>query len=142
MACSELGGLLCADEVGAALGGQVRPPTCLLPAPSSDAARICLWRSANGRGWLTLTTFTGPLALNAVRLARRGGEPVPGLGDEAWMRAGLVCVVRRDQRVLKLVLSGSRTGDPSGALVRLAHLACRRLEQPAMVPPTAPLPPL
>jgi hypothetical protein len=141
MACSELGGLLCADEVGAALGAQVRPPTCLLPSPSSDAARICLWRSASGRGWLTLTAFTGPLAWHAVRLARRGGEPVPGLGDEAWMRAGLVCVVRYDQRVLKLVLSGSRTGDPSAALVRLARLACDRLDQPAAAPPIAPVPP-
>ena len=141
MACSDLGGLLCADEVGAALGAQVRPPTCLLPSPSSDTARICLWRSAAGRGWLTLTAFTGPLAWNAVRLARRGGEPVLGLGDEAWMRAGLVCVVRCDQRVLKLVLSGSRTGDPSAALVRLAQLACRRLDQPAVASPIAPLPP-
>jgi hypothetical protein len=141
MACSDLAGLLCADEVGAALGAQVRPPTCLLPSPSPEGARICLWRSASGRGWLTLTAFTGPLASHAVRLARRGGEPVPGLGDEAWMRAGLVCVVRCDQRVLKLVLSGSRTGDPSGALVRLAHLACRRLDQPAVAPPTAPGPP-
>jgi hypothetical protein len=141
MACSELGALLCAEEVGAALGAQVRPSTCLLPPPSSDAVRICLWRSAGGRGWLALTAFTGPLACNAVRLARRGGEPVPGLGDEAWMRAGLVCVVRCDRRVLKLVLSGSRMGDPSAALLRLAHLACRRLDQPAATPPIAPGPP-
>ncbi|HZD70278.1 MAG TPA: hypothetical protein VFA45_15690 [Actinomycetes bacterium] len=140
MACSELARLLCADEVAAALGAQVRPPTCLLLEPSSRAGRICLWRSSGGRGWLTLATFTGPLAAHAVRMERRAGRPVPGLGDEGYLRGGLVCVVRCGERVLKLVLSGSRAHDPAAGLVRLAGLAAVRLRQAGGPEPSATAP--
>jgi hypothetical protein len=128
MPCPELGSLLCGGEIVAALGQLVRPPTCILLAPPASAMQICLWRAAAGRGSLTLTAISGPLAAHTVRLERRIGRAVPGVGDEAYLRAGQVCVARRGECVLKLVLSGSSAHDPAAAVVRLACLAVSRLE--------------
>src|SRR6266545_205121 len=93
------------------------------------AMQICLWRPAAGRGSLTLTAIGGPLAAHTVRLERRLGRAVPGVGDEGYLRAGQVCVARRGECVLKLVLSGSRAHDPAAAVVRLARQAVSRLNQ-------------
>jgi hypothetical protein len=128
MPCPELGRLLCPGEVIAALGELVRPPICIL-APRPSAMQICLWRPAAGRGSLTLTAIGGPLAAHTVRLERRLGRAVPGVGDEGYLRAGQVCVARRGECVLKLVLSGSRAHDPAAAVVRLARQAVSRLDQ-------------
>jgi hypothetical protein len=122
--------LLYADEVAAALGEPVRPPTCVA---LGAAAQICVWRSAKSpRCSLTLTAIVGPLAAHTLQVERRLGVPVAGVGDEGYLRAtGLVCVLRCGGHVLKLVLNGSRAPGPAAAVVRLARLAAERVERAA-----------
>jgi hypothetical protein len=134
MRCPEqLEGLLRAGEVESALGAPVRPPTCVALGEETE---ICLWRPATGRrGSLTLTAIAGALAAHTLRVERRLGLPVAGVGDEAYLRAAApVCVLRRGGRVLKLVLSGSRAPDPAAAVVRLARLAAARLSPQGVLP--------
>jgi hypothetical protein len=134
MRCPEqLGSLLHPAEVASALGAPVRPPACVAPGAESE---ICLWRSAGGRhGSLTLTSIVGGLAAHALRVERRLGLAVAGVGDEAYLRAvEPVCVLRLGGRVLKLVLSGSLAPDPAAAVVRLARLAAARLSPEGVLP--------
>lgn len=125
MPCPELGRLLRAGEVTAALGGPVCPPTCVLL--DATAGQIWRWRAASGRGSLTLTAATGPLAAQTLCVERRHGEPVTGLGDEGYLRAGQVCAVRQGDWVLKLALRNSPVCDPAATVIRLARLAAGRL---------------
>jgi hypothetical protein len=119
--------LITADEAAAALGEPVVPPFCIAVGASTAS---CLWRPTSGRpSSLTVTVATGLWANRALRAARRRGQPVANIGDEAFLLAGPTCVVRCGSRIMKLIFRDAPGPDSAGTLVRLAGLAVDRVER-------------
>ena len=119
--------LITADEAGAAIGEPVGPPSCIAVGASTTS---CLWRPTSGRrSSLTVTVATGFWANRALRVARRRGQAVVNLGDEAFLLTDRICVVRCGSQIMKLILRDVPGPDSARILVRLARLAVDRVER-------------
>ena len=119
--------LVTADEAAAALGEPVGPPFTIAVGASTTG---CLWRPTSGRrSSLTVTVATGFWANRALRVARRRGQAVVNIGDEAFLLADRICVVRCGSQIMKLILRDAPGPDSARILVRLAGLAVDRVER-------------
>jgi hypothetical protein len=68
-------------------------------------------------------------ANRALRAARRRGQAVVNIGDEAFLLADRICVVRCGSQIMKLILRDAPGPDSARILVRLAGLAVDRVER-------------
>jgi hypothetical protein len=91
-------------------------------------ARGCRYRAASGGGSVSVFTAAGDLARLLVRVNRRFGEAVPGVGDEAFLRGDMIAVVRGE------------VADRPAALRQLATTAAGRLAEPSTQAPASPEP--
>jgi len=121
------GVLLSADEVSAAVGRPVRG-TGLMPGAASVVYR--------GEGITVIVTVADGFLGSLTALARRRGQPLAGVGDEAWL-------LNRDRTAVLLVggltakvsAGGSATRSlPPEALARLAATVAERLPHHVTLP--------
>jgi hypothetical protein len=118
------GALLAAVEVSAAVGRPVRAT-----APMSLAAGA-LYR---GEGVTVTVTVADGFLGSLTSLARRRGQPLPRVGEEAWLlNGGRTAVLRASGLTVKVTISGSAARSlPPDALPRLAAAVAGRLAQRA-----------
>lgn len=115
--------LVSTDEVVRAVGR----PVMRAAAPTGGTGRqVMHYWLPNGAVALELVLVTGPPAHRAIG-GRRGGQPLPGIGDEAYTGAGWA-VARRGDTVVLLELSGPlRTSTDPRSLPWLLSTAVGRL---------------
>ena len=101
--------------------------------------RGCRYRAASGGGSVSVFTAAGDLARLLVRVNRRFGEAVPGVGDEAFLRGDMIAVVRGEVAV-NVRLQGGKVADRPAALRQLAPTAAGRLAEPSTQAPASPEP--
>jgi hypothetical protein len=101
--------------------------------------RGCQYRAVSGGGSVSVFTAGGELVTLLLRVNRRFGETVPGIGDEAFLRGDTVAVVRGDVAV-SIRLQGGQVTDRSGVLRRLAAAAAGRLAGLSTEVPASPAP--
>ena len=114
--------LLSADEVSAALGRPVRDASFLAGAAS------LVYR---GEGITVIVTVADGFLGSLTALARRRGQPLSGVGDEAWLlNGGRTAVLRVGGLTAKVSAGGSATRSlPPDALTRLAATVAGRLHR-------------
>jgi hypothetical protein len=131
----------------AAAGGAGRHRAEVLSGTSTDQARppaaaaaawldsglghrsACVLPLGGRRSSLTVTVATGFWANRALRVARRRGQAVVNIGDEAFLFTDRICVVRCGSQIMKLILRDAPGPDSARSLVRLAGLAVDRVER-------------
>jgi hypothetical protein len=101
--------------------------------------RRCQYRAASGGGSVSVFTAAGDLVRLLVRVNRRFGEAVPGVGDEAFLRGDMIAVVRGEVAV-SIRLQGGQVADRPAALRQLATTAAGRLAEPSTRAPASPEP--
>jgi hypothetical protein len=118
------GALLAAGEVSAAIGRPVRAT-----APMSPAAGA-LYR---GEGVTVTVTVADGFLGSLTSLARRRGQPLPGVGEQAWLlNSGRTAVLRAAGLTAKVTIGGSAARSlPPDALPGLAAAVAGRLAQRA-----------
>ena len=120
-----VGPLLTADEVGQALGTPVTMQAQAAPSPLIPVS-VLVFRGPDKVSLLTVVRTGGVAATMAMR-ARRHGQIIPGLGDEArgghsWIRAS------RAGEVVTLTLGGTAARTvPPATLLSLAQTAMSRM---------------
>jgi hypothetical protein len=121
------GALLSADEVSAAVGRPVRGSS-YTPGAASVVYR--------GEGITVLVTVADGFLGGLAALARRRGQPLPGVGDEAWLlNRGRTAVLLVGGLTAKVSAGGSATRSlPPDALARLAATVAERLPQHVTLP--------
>jgi hypothetical protein len=109
-----------AADIGAVLGFGVRFRGT--PIPFATAYR--------GDGvTISFVTTSGRTGEMNARAARRSGQPLPGVGDTAWLiNRGRTAVVQADGKTVKLTVRGSAP-IPPGAVARLAAIVAERLAE-------------
>jgi hypothetical protein len=124
------GQLLTAAEIASVLG-PIRRSTAI-PGPGGRGGRGVIHKGRAGT--LSLIVASGAVADLNLRLGRRGGQPLPGAGDEAWLVSrSRTVIVRVGAQVAKLTVTGR-----AHAPVPLATLAAAigaRLPAALGVPP-------
>jgi hypothetical protein len=88
---------------------------------------------------VSVFTAAGDLVGLLVRVNRRFGEAVPGVGDEAFLRGDTIAVVR-GKLAVSIRLQGGQVADRPAALRRLASTAAGRLAEPSTQAPASPEP--
>jgi hypothetical protein len=121
------GVLLSADEVSAAVGRPVRG-TGLAPGAASVVYR--------GEGITVIVTVADGFLGSLTALARRRGQPLAGVGDEAWLlNRGRTAVLLVGGLTAKVSAGGSATRSlPPDALARLAATVAERLPHHVTLP--------
>jgi predicted membrane protein DUF2207 len=121
------GALLSADEVSAAVGRPVRG------ASFTPGAASVVYR---GEGITVLVTVADGFLGGLAALARRRGQPLAGVGDEAWLlNHGRTAVLLVGGLTAKVSAGGSATRSlPPDALARLAATVAERLPQHVTLP--------
>jgi hypothetical protein len=124
-----------AEDAGAALGEPVGAAEPLIEQPLPvGRMRGCRYAAASGeRGWVSVFTAAGEAVELLVRVHRRFGEAVPGVGGQAWLRGDAVVVVRGEVMV-SIRLQGRHVPERPAALRRLAVAAAERLAAAAETP--------
>ena len=119
--------LLSAGEVSAAVGRPVRD-TGFMPGAASVVYR--------GQGITVIVTVADGFLGSLIALARRRGQPLPGVGDEAWLlNRGRTAVLLVGGQTAKVSAGGSATRSlPPDALARLAATVAGRLSHHATLP--------
>jgi hypothetical protein len=87
--------LLTAEEVSAAFGRPFGPPRLLTPDHALPflGVRICEYVAAGqDRARLQIQTVTGRIA--RAMLERVRGEPLPGIGEEAYLRGDTIAILQ------------------------------------------------
>ena len=122
-----LGALLSAGEVSAAVGRPVRA-TGFTPGAASVVYR--------GEGITVVVTVADGFLGSLIALARRRGQPLAGVGDEAWLlNRGRTAVLLAGGLTAKITAGGSATRSlPPDALARLAAAAAERLPRHVTLP--------
>jgi hypothetical protein len=101
--------LLTDDEAAAALGPLRRSAGVPRPAGASIIHQ-------GERGTLSVVAMTGGIAQFNLKIGRKHGTPLPGIGDEAWLLNRRRTVITRvGDQVAKLTLSGRAEPGPAGA---------------------------
>jgi hypothetical protein len=110
--------LLTAADVAGLVGAV--PRVTPVPVPSGTGVIY------KGEGsTLSLTVTSGRTGRLGRRLARQAGDPVPGLGDQAWiMSSGRTLLTQAGPVTVKLTLQGGRRPD---VLIELAGMITGRL---------------
>jgi hypothetical protein len=110
--------LLTAADVAGLVGAA--PRVTPVPVPSGTGVIY------KGEGsTLSLTVTSGRTGRLGRRLARQAGEPVPGLGDQAWiMSSGRTLLTQAGPVTVKLTLQGRRR---PAVLIELAGLVMGRM---------------
>jgi hypothetical protein len=126
-AAPSAGVLLSADEVSAAVGRPVRG-TGLMPGAASVVYR--------GEGITVIVTVADGFLGSLTALARRRGQPLAGVGDEAWLlNRGRTAVLLVGGLTAKVSAGGSAARSlPPDALARLAATVAERLPHHVMLP--------
>jgi hypothetical protein len=122
--------LLTADEVSAAFGRRFGPPRTLAPehAPPFLGARMCEYAGdGEDRARVQVQTVTGRIA--RAMLERVRGEPLPGVGEAAFLRGDAVAVLQGDAGIAIRAQHVDRA-TTRAALIRLATTAAGRLPAP------------
>jgi Predicted membrane protein (DUF2207) len=121
------GALLSAGEVSAAVGRPVRA-TGFTPGAASVVYR--------GEGITVVVTVADGFLGSLIALARRRGQPLAGVGDEAWLlNRGRTAVLLAGGLTAKITAGGSATRSlPPDALARLAAAAAERLPRHVTLP--------
>jgi hypothetical protein len=121
------GALLSADEVSAAVGRPVRG-TSFTPGAASVVYR--------GEGITVLVTVADGFLGGLAALARRRGQLLAGVGDEAWLlNHGRTAVLLVGGLTAKVSAGGSATRSlPPDALARLAATVAERLPYHVTLP--------
>jgi hypothetical protein len=121
------GALLSADEVSAAVGRPVRG-TSFTPGAASMVYR--------GEGITLIVTVADGFLGSLTALARRRGQPLAGVGDEAWLlNRGRTAVLLAGGLTAKITAGGSATRSlPPDALARLAATVAERLPHHVTLP--------
>ena len=121
------GVLLSADEVSAAVGRPVRG-TGLMPGAASVVYR--------GEGITVIVTVADGFLGSLTALARRRGQPLAGVGDEAWLlNRGRTAVLLVGGLTAKVSAGGSAARSlPPDALARLAATVAERLPHHVTLP--------
>jgi hypothetical protein len=96
--------------------------------------RGCQYRAASGQGSVSVFTAAGDLVRLLVRVNRRFGDTVQGVGDQAFPRGDTIAVVRGEVAV-SIRLQGDQVTDRPAALRRLAATAAGRLAEPSTQAP-------
>jgi hypothetical protein len=89
-----------------------------------------------GEGITVIVTVADEVRGSLTALARRRGQPLPGVGDEAWLlNRGRTAVLLAGGLTAKLTAGGSATRSlPPDALARLAATVAERLPHHATLP--------
>jgi hypothetical protein len=121
------GALLSAGEVSAAVGRPVRC-TGFTPGAASVVYR--------GEGITVVVTVADGFLGSLIALARRRGQPLAGVGDEAWLlNRGRTAVLLAGGLTAKITAGGSATRSlPPDALARLAAAVAERLPRHVTLP--------
>ncbi len=121
------GVLLSVEEVSAAVGRPVRD------AGSMTGAASVVYR---GEGITVIVTVADGFLGSLAALARRRGEALPGVGDEAWLlNGGRTAVLLAGGLTAKVSAGGSATRSlPPDALARLAATVAERLPHQVTLP--------
>jgi len=121
------GALLSAGEVSAAVGRPVRC-TGFTPGAASVVYR--------GEAITVVVTVADGFLGSLIALARRRGQPLAGVGDEAWLlNRGRAAVLLAGGLTAKITAGGSATRSlPPDALARLAAAAAERLPRHVTLP--------
>jgi hypothetical protein len=128
------------EDAALALGEAVEAARPLVEQPLPvGRMRGCQYRAASGGGSVSVFTAAGDLVRLLVRVNRRFGEAVPGVGDEAFLRGDMIAVVRGEVAV-SIRLQGGQVADRPAALRRLATTAAGRLAEPSTQAPASPEP--
>jgi hypothetical protein len=128
------------EDAALALGEAVEAARPLVEQPLPvGRMRGCQYRAASGGGSVSVFTAAGDLVGLLVRVNRRFGEAVPGVGDEAFLRGDTIAVVRGKVAV-SIRLQGGQVADRPAALRRLASTAAGRLAEPSTQAPASPEP--
>jgi hypothetical protein len=119
--------LLSPDEVSAAVGRPVRS------ASSMTGAASMVYR---GEGITVIVTVADGSISSLADLARRRGQPLLGVGDEAWLlNRGRTAVLLAGGLTAKVSAGGSATRSlPPDALGRLAATVAERLPHHVTLP--------
>jgi hypothetical protein len=127
-------------DAALALGEAVEAARPLVEQPLPvGRMRGCQYRAASGGGSVSVFTAAGDLVRLLVRVNRRFGEAVPGVGDEAFLRGDMIAVVRGEVAV-SIRLQGGQVADRPAALRQLATTAAGRLAEPSTQAPASPEP--
>jgi Predicted membrane protein (DUF2207) len=126
-AASPPGVLLSADEVSAAVGRPVRG------AGHMPGAASVVYR---GEGITVIVTVADGFLGSLTALARRRGQPLAGVGDEAWLlNRGRTAVLLVGGLTAKVSAGGSAARSlPPDALARLAATVAERLPHHVTLP--------
>jgi len=128
------------EDAALALGEAVGAARPLVEQPLPvGRMRGCQYRAASGGGSVSVFTAAGDLVGLLVRVNRRFGEAVPGVGDEAFLRGDMIAVVRGEVAV-SIRLQGGQVADRPAALRQLATTAAGRLAEPSTRAPASPEP--
>ena len=121
------GALVSADEVSAAVGRPVRG-TSFTPGAASVVYR--------GERITVVVTVADGFLGSLIALARRRGQPLAGVGDEAWLlNRGRTAVLLAGGLTAKITAGGSATRSlPPDALARLAAAVAERLPHHVTLP--------
>jgi hypothetical protein len=121
---TDIGPLLTADEVGAALR---IPVTAHATKPNPILATI-VFHGPDGAPALTVSRTAGTVARMAMR-GRRQGQAIGGLGDEARGGPGWIAVRRSDNVVLLHLGGPAAASTPPAVLMDLANTVATRLPE-------------
>ena len=128
------------EDAALALGEAVEAARPLVEQPLPvGRMRGCQYRAASGGGSVSVFTAAGDLVRLLVRVNRRFGEAVPGVGDEAFLHGDMIAVVRGEVAV-SIRLQGGQVADRPAALRQLASTAAGRLAEPSTRAPASPEP--
>ena len=128
------------EDAALALGEAVEAARPLVEQPLPvGRMRGCQYRAASGGGSVSVFTAAGDLVRLLVRVNRRFGDAVPGVGDEAFLRGDMIAVVRGGVAV-SIRLQGDQVADRPAALRQLATAAAGRLAEPSTQAPASPEP--
>jgi hypothetical protein len=79
---------------------------------------------------VTFITTSGRVGEVNARAARRSGQPLPGIGEGAWLiNRGRTAMVRAGGKTVKVTVRGRSARVPPGAVTRLAEIAAERLAE-------------
>lgn len=119
--------LLTADEVSQALGMRV----ALRPSPAAGPISMTSFATDPGRKTVLMVQVMQGGLVEALWRRRKGrGQPVPGVGDEAWAD-GPRCVARTGATFVSLVLTGPAKRNPAALPALLGQAVARLPRQSA-----------
>jgi hypothetical protein len=128
------------EDAALALGEAIEAARPLVEQPLPvGRMRGCQYRATSGGGSVSVFTAAGDLVRLLVRVNRRFGETVPGVGGEAFLRGDMIAVVRGEVAVA-IRLQGGQVADRPAALRQLATTAAGRLAEPSTRAPASPEP--